>query len=286
MFHRNQLLGVLSDFGRCTLIAGTLSLVACSNSPKVAPEPRLRTLALSAETEGARLYARADYIGALNRFSEAQKLQQSLDDPMAVARNQLHQARTEFALGRTEAALQRATAITREFLHVETLLFQAQANLALGRILTTNDQLTTLANVCDANCIQLGSLYLLQAHLALAEKRSNDALVLANKALPVLMEKQETTELANAHRLIARAQFALGNIPQALTAANAALVMDRQLGLPEKIARDWLLVGEIQLKTNAAQSQEAYMRALSVSKAAGLADIAKTATQALKENFP
>ena len=70
----------------------------------------------------------------------------------------------------------------------------------------------------------------------------------------------------------------------ALPAARAALEIDRRLALPEKIARDWLLIGDIQRKIGVGDSAEAFRHALNVANAAGLSDIAAMATQALTEN--
>jgi tetratricopeptide (TPR) repeat protein len=222
----------------------------------------------------------------LRGFIEAQRLQQSLDNPTAVARNQINQARAEMALGHTDAALQRASLVVDPVSQVEALLLQAQANLALGRVAVAHTHLTMLDRICSTECPFTGSVHVLHARAALMQKRPVEALAHAESALRILLERHEPLEIANAWRLIASAQLALSDTSKALGAAQAALEIDRQLALPEKIARDWLLIGDIHRKANAPQQHESYQRALAVAQAARVTEVIRIATQALKENTP
>lgn len=265
----------------CALLASLL-LAACGSAPKVS-EPLLRKQAQEAETDGARRYARGDYAGAVRSFSTARQLQQSIDDPAAAARSQLNQTQAELALGQAETALNRALRITHPDHAQDALLLQAQANLALGRLPAAQANLAAAATACAAICPQRASLYLLQARAALAGKRAPDAATHAEAALKLLQEKDEPAETGNAWRLIAAARLASGDATSALPAARSALDIDRKLALPEKIARDWLLIGDALKKLGADDTANAYQRALDVANAAGLADIVRLAMQALAE---
>ena len=260
----------------------SLLLAACGSAPKVS-EPALRKQAQETERDGARRYARGDYAGAARHFAVASQLQQSLDEPASVARNQLHLARAELALGQAEAALQRAQRIAHEELALDALLLQAQANLTLGKLAAAQANLAAAATSCAANCPQAASLNLLQARAALADKRAADALSHAGAALKLLHDKDEAAETGNAWRLIAAARLATDDAAGALPAALAALDIDRQLALPEKIARDWLLIGDIRRKVGAGDTAPAYQRALDVANAGGLTETAAAATQKLQE---
>ncbi|MDP1733494.1 MAG: hypothetical protein Q8L44_03925 [Sulfuritalea sp.] len=262
-----------------------LLLAACGSAPKVS-EPALRKQAQEAERDGARRYARGDYAGAVRHFAVASQLQQSLDDPAASARNQLHQARAELAAAQAEAALNRAKGIAHAEFALDALLLQAQANLTLGKLAAAQANLAAAATSCAANCPQSASLNLLQARAALADKRAADALRHAETALKLLQDKDEAAETGNAWRLIAAARLASGDALGALPAAQAALDIDRQLALPEKIARDWLLIGDVRKKLGAGDTATAYQRALDVANAAGLQEIAGVATQAINEVKP
>ena len=77
--------------------------------------------------------------------------------------------------------------------------------------------------------------------------------------------------------------------PGALAAAKAALAIDRRLALPEKIARDWLLIGDAHRGSlrdkafgAAVEASRAYQRGLDIANAEGLSEISLTASLALK----
>jgi tetratricopeptide (TPR) repeat protein len=277
-----MVLMVRAEIYLCALLASLL-LAACGSAPKVS-EPLLRKQAQEAETDGARRYARGDYAGAVRSFSAASQLQQSIDDPAAAARSHLNQAQAELALGQAEAALNRALRITHPDFAQDALLLQAQANLALGRLPAAQANLAAAAAACAVNCPRRASLHLLQARAALADKRAADAATHAEAALKLLQDKDEAAETGNAWRLMATARLASGDAASALPAARSALDIDRKLALPEKIARDWLLIGDIQKKLGAGDTANAYQRALDVANAAGLADIARLASQVLTES--
>lgn len=293
----------LFDRRRCHGIAilAILVIVGCGSTPK-AVEPTLRRQALEAEADGGRRYARADYAGALRSFAAAGRLQQSIDDQVAAARNALHQARAELALGQNQEALNRASRIAPAELAYDALLVQVQANLGLGRIAAAKLNLAAAATACAADCPGRPSRHLLQARAALADGRAHDALGYAETALKLLPGTDELNETGNAWRLVAAARLAAGDAAGALPAARAALEIDRRLALPEKIARDWLLIGDALRRNRPAHARPgeisatpagvtdgadspaaAYQHALDVANAAGLVSIAAIANKALAE---
>ena len=275
-----------------TLLIAVLILAGCASAPKPVEPPRLKA-ALEAESDGAKRYGRGDYAVAARRFDEAARIYASIDDTPGAARNRLHLARSELALGRAEAALltlqmvEWAERSNEAGLALDALLLKAQAQLALDRGDAAQQSLAAAASQCTGACPQAASLHLLQARAALAGSRAADALAHAETALKLLQGKDQAAETGNAWRLIAAARLAggdlRGELGAALPAAQAALEIDRQLALPEKIARDWLLIGDIQRKVGAGGTAAAYRRALDVATAAGLADLARLATQALAE---
>jgi len=308
--------------GARLLLIAALLLAGCSSAPKTADPPRVKA-ALEAESDGARRYARGDYAVAARRFDEAARICASIDDAPGVGRNRLHLARAELAQGRAEAALAvlAAAAGDGEGPSPGILLTIAQAQLALGRdvaaqqslaaasagcgsacpqlpglrllqaraALAAQQSLAAASAGCGSACPQLPGLRLLQARAALAAQRAPEALAHAEAALKLLQDMDEAAETGNAWRIIAAARLAAGDTAGALPAAGAALDIDRRLALPEKIARDWLLIGDIRrraapgdaLRQDSAAA--AYRRALDVANAAGLAAIATTATQALAD---
>jgi tetratricopeptide (TPR) repeat protein len=260
-----------------------LVLAACGASPKPADPPRLRA-ALEAESDGARRYGRGDYAAAARRFEEAARLHAAIDDTAGSTRNRLHLARSELALGRAEAALNALAAAQQgsdTAPALDALLLTAQAQLGLARDEDARRSLAMATTQCAGTCPQAASLHLLQARAALAGKRLPDALAHADAALKLLHDKDEGAETGNAWRLLAMARLASGDAVGALPAAQAALDIDRRLAVPEKIARDWLLIGDARSKVSAGEAAAAYRRAHEVAHAAGLHEISTTATQAL-----
>ncbi|MCX7156303.1 MAG: hypothetical protein NTW45_07670 [Rhodocyclales bacterium] len=273
-----------------TLLIATLILAGCAAAPNSATSPaeppRLKA-ALEAESDGAKRYGRGDYAAAVRRFDEAARIYASIDDMPGAARNRLHLARSELAQGRAEAALlvlESADRGSDAGPTLDTLLLRAQAQLALDRHAAAQQSLAAASGQCAGACPQAASLHLLQARAALAANLAADALAHAEAALKLLQGKDEAAETGNAWRLIAAARLAGGDAGGALPAANAALEIDRQLALPEKIARDWLLIGDIRRKVGAGGTAAAYRRALDVANAAGLADLARQAKEALAAN--
>jgi tetratricopeptide (TPR) repeat protein len=269
------------------LLGLVVLLAGCAASPKPPPEPALRKHALDAEMDGARRYARGDYAGAIRRFSEAGRVQQSLDDVTAAARNRLNQAQAELALGQAQAALTHASEVSDGTLQVQSLQIQVQASLALGKAQAAKDLLARMEKLCAAKCPQQGSLLVLRARVALTGGNAVQAVADAHSALPILKDQQEDIEGANAWRLIAAARLSLGEFTAALAAAQTALEMDRNLALPEKIARDWMLIGDIHRGAgNAGEASAAYQRAQSVAQAAGLEEVVKHAQEPVVEKTP
>ena len=258
-----------------------LLIAGCGSTPKPADPPRLKA-ALETESDGARRYERGDYVVAARRFDEAARIYASIDDDAGAVRNRLHLARTELAQGHAAAAL---LALPRN-LSLESSLLQAQAELALNRLEAAQQSLAAANAQCAAACPQLASLHLLQARVALTAQRAAEALAHAEAALKLLRDGNEAAETGNAWRLIAAARLATGDAAGALPAAGAALDIDRRMALPEKIARDWLLIGDIRKALGAPDTATAYRRAADVAHAAGLAEIIRLAEQALAGTGP
>ena len=276
-----------SWLARYALLLAALLLVGCAGDPKPPPEPPVRQQAIEAETNGVLRYVRGDYGTAIRLFSEAARLQQSLDDGAAAARNQLNRARAELALGQAQEALNHASEVSDGPLLVQALLLQLQANFALGRFDPASELLARTDKLCPYGCQERGSLLLLRARVALTDGNAKQALADSESALSILKGQQEERETANALRVIAAARLALGELSTALVAAQAALDIDRQLALPEKIARDWMMVGDIHRRAKrASDAKSAYQRAQSVAQAAGLDDIVRLASEAMVEKAP
>lgn len=264
-----------------------LVLAACASAPKPVDPPLLKA-ALEAESDGAKRYQRGDLMVAERRFAEAMRRFASIDDALGSARNRLHLIRVKLAQGHVDAALElldgMPPALARE---LDVLLLRGQALLAADRAIDAGRALELAAGRCGADCAAAASLEILRGRASLGRGEADAARAHAERGLALLRERDEPHELGNAWRLLAAARLAAGDVT-ALAAAQVALDIDRRLALPEKIARDWLLIGDIHRRFTPAQAAAgndariAYARALEIGEAAGIKEISLLASQALQ----
>ena len=287
----------------------TLTAIAgCGGGDTKPPEPPQRERAFAAESDAAKRYQRGEFEGALRQFTEAERLFTTIDDTEGIARNRRHLARSALHLGRPAEALARLAGITENDLDtaLDTTLLRAQAHLGLGQLPEATATLQAANARCQSPCAQSVALQLLWARLALANKRPEDAARHARSALAFLAGNKDKDkasddgrEAANAQRLLAEALRDSGDLAAAETAAQHALTLDRSLALPEKIARDWLLLGYIRQKVDAQSTpksvpssapspaaRQAFQQARDIALAAGLRDILTAAEAGLAASSP
>lgn len=265
-------------------LAGLL-LAACGANPP-APQPAERRAAEQAEALAVDDWRHAEYARAARGFGEAARRYTAIDDTAAARRATLHQARAHLALGDANAALARLAGLPPAA-DLGTALLATQAHLARGDAAAATQSLASAAAACADPCAVAASLDVLRARLALAGGDATAALTAADRALDTVKaapaDAPPEAEAANAWRLRAEAQLALGDAVAAEAAAQRALDLDRRLALPEKIARDWLLIARAQAIVSPGGTA-AYRRALEIAQAAGIADVAAAAAMAL--NLP
>lgn len=263
-----------------------LALGACASEPRPVDPPRLKA-ALEAESDGARRFERGELVVAERRFAEAAKLFASIDDDEGIIRNRMHLARAWLARGRAEAALKLLDDLAIAGPAPDLQMLRAQALLAIGRADDAERILAGAEQACASPCAVGASLALLQGRVALARGNAAQALGQAGRALQLLHDRNEPAETGNAWRLLAAARLAAGDA-NALAAAHSALEFDRRLAVPEKIARDWMLIGDIHRQGGKDVTREAgeraasaYRKARAIAEAAGLGEITLTAKQSL-----
>ena len=284
------------------------AITGCGGGDTKPPEPPQRERAFAAESDAAKRYQRGEFEGALRQFTEAERLFTTIDDTEGIARNRRHLARSALHLGRPAEALARLAGITENDLDtaLDTTLLRAQAHLGLGQLPEATATLQAANARCQSPCAQSVALQLLWARLALANKRPDAAARHARSALAFLAGNKDKDkasddgrEAANAQRLLAEALRDSGDLAAAETAAQHALTLDRSLALPEKIARDWLLLGYIRQKVDAQSTpksvpssapspaaRQAFQQARDIALAAGLRDILTAAEAGLAASSP
>jgi Tfp pilus assembly protein PilF len=108
--------------------------------------------------------------------------------------------------------------------------------------------------------------------------------VLAQRAAQAAAGNGQDAEQANALRLQGRAQSRLGQADAAAASFAAALALDRQAGLPERIALDLLEAAEHERRRSQfGPARDFYERAATVYRASGQPQVADMVQRRLDE---
>ncbi|UCH54181.1 MAG: hypothetical protein JSW09_05250, partial [Pseudomonadota bacterium] len=126
-----------------------------------------------------------------------------------------------------------------------------------------------------------------RARLALARADHTAALAVARAALAANRRHGDRTEEANSLRLIGDAALRRHELDSAYAAYAEALEIDKALGLPSKIARDLIGIGESRRAQGHAHDAVGYFRrAQSVALAAGDTALARLAVELAGQTGP
>ncbi len=216
-------------------------LAACSSAP-----PRL-PVAVEQAQQADQAAHRAMREGALMRaremFTQSLWLQQSLDNLAGTAMAALNLATVSYRLGDDSAALQQLDRILVDDAPPYPPELRAAAAFRKAVILVNGGQadmaelaLQRASNECLKQCAYTSGISNLRARLALQKGDYAAAMQLAKIAMDTSGAEQE--ELANARRISAAAETALGRHNAALAHYHAALELDKELGMSARIAVD------------------------------------------------
>jgi len=240
-----------------------LSLAACSSTPP----PRLPAVKEHADItdKQARRALRSGNLHlARALYERSLRLNQSLDDLAGVAAATIDLASVYHGLQKDEEALRLLDGLLGEkhTPYPEDMLGLAAFRKAV--ILVGSDSKEAPAAVaaaeqmCDRSCASMAGLLNLKARMALKHKDYAAAAALANDAAGNAGDNRR--ELTNARRHMAAAEMGLGHTEQALSHFRQALEMDKQLGLPKRIAIDLDGVASALEKLGQKEEAAAYAR--------------------------
>jgi len=266
-------------------LALALLLCACAARPPVSPAV---TLAQGSAQRGAQAFARGDLVGAQRDYARALHVYESLGDTPGRAQALLSLARIAAQSGRTADALAAVDQVLADqaLLDAPTLITAhgraAALQLSQGNGQKADGHLAQAATLCAAGCKDTGALAVLRARSALAQQQHAAALKLATDALalpqlaastPPTLQSQPSAERANALRVQAQANAALGQHQAAATSAAAALELDRALGLADRVLVDLQLLAAAHTAMGATAQARQYQT---------LAERAQAASRALR----
>jgi tetratricopeptide (TPR) repeat protein len=218
-----------------------LLLFACDGTAPPKP-PAAVERASSADREARRALRDGDLPVARNLFEQSLRLQLSLDNLPGVATAAINLASVYHRMNNDEMALRLLNSILQDKLVPYPAELRTMAAFRKAVILVDSDSkdapaaVEAAAQLCAKSCEFTAGLHNLRARLALAGKDYAAAAGYAKSAADTSGDSKE--ELANARRNAAAAEYALGQPAPALEHYLAALDLDKQLGLPRRIAED------------------------------------------------
>jgi tetratricopeptide (TPR) repeat protein len=234
-------------------------LAACGSAP-AAREPLAIEQVKAADKDARKALSDGELIRAQHEFAKVLKLQQSLDDTAGAATTLINLATVTHRLHDDEGAL---ASLDRILLEKEpiyppdsrlTAAFRKAVILTdLGRVSDAESNLQLAENLCERKCALNFGIGVLHARLMLLNGDADGALALVRA-----LSKEDNAgkdEQANAMRVTAAAEEKLARYESALQHFQAALEMDKPLGLGERIGED--LSGMSRVSTRLGQDREA-----------------------------
>jgi tetratricopeptide (TPR) repeat protein len=245
---------------KCFLVLMLPGLLAACGSALVPRQPLAIEQARAADKDARKALRDGELLRAQHDFAKALELQQSLDDVAGAATTLINLATVTHQLHDDEGALTWLNKMLLEKKHIYprdsqlAAAFRKAVILAnLGRLSDAESTLQFAEKLCEKKCAQSFSIDVLHARLLLLNGDADGALALAQAVGKEGVAGKE--EQANAMRVAAAAEEKLARSASALQHFQAALEMDKALGLSERIGED--LSGMARVSTRLGRDHEA-----------------------------
>lgn len=241
-----------------------LLLEACGSAPFPQQLPERQVQADAADRQARRVLREGDLQSARVLFEQSLRMQRSLDNLPGIASATVNLAVVYHRLKDDKLAVRLLDGIIEEKMIPYPPDLQSVAAFRKAVILVdSGDREAALAvdiaaKLCSGSCQEVAGISNLRARLALAGKDYAAAEKYARSAADAVGANRE--ELANARRNAARAEAAQGKFGPALDDYLAALQLDKQLGLPPRIAADLGGAAEVLDKLGRKEESAAYAR--------------------------
>lgn len=261
----NRLLGVFL----CILIAG------CGSVSVAVSDTHLKAVGFSQNAEDA--YKRGDYSSALNLYSEALRINRSIENTDGIAINLINMSVIYKKLG----DIDNAHMCLDELLSVghgtytplrlaEAGIIKAMLYIDAKKYETAKEWLNKAFIFCEGKCYLEGKIYNLKSRIALLMEDPTSAISYSGKAIELNRKRGDEEEIANSLRFMADARLMMCEYEPSRKLYEEALTIDKKLGLSKKIAIDLIGIGSAFLREGDCKSAVSYFkRTLSVAEAEG-----------------
>ena len=248
----------------------------CGHAPEKPENPRLnQSIAISQQGHAA--YRRGNFSAAIGLYEEALRLDLSIENQEGVIAGRINLSQALDASGDAMAARSQLDALltNRSFSLDGGQRARVSAALALlalkqGQLDEAVRMIADARSSCGEGCSSIATILNIRARIELQRGDPATALASASAALPMLVALDQLAERANALRLVGEIRLVRGESADAIESLSQALAHDRDLGKPERIVDDLLLLGAAHAASgNVESAGDLYGRALSVAEAAG-----------------
>lgn len=258
--------------GRVVHWAFVLGLLAGCGSVAT-PRSPTHQAAGALQARGMESFARRQFEQAVGLFSQSLALYHGVEDMHGIARSRINLSQALQAQGKMEQAER-----VLEPLLLEPHLDYPTSHLADAAFrkasyrLQRADQALSLEwlehadRYCTATCSVQHKILNLRARIELDQGRPQQALALTERALLASYQRDERGEIANALRLAASAQLALGHARAAVPLLLDALAHDQAAGASDKVFQSLVLLGHAHCAAPA-KAKAFWRRARDVAKA-------------------
>ena len=235
MYSRN-----LMNSAIAILLPTVLLLGACGSPPPRQPAAQER--AQKTEQAAYRAIREGDMARAREMFALAETMQRALENIHAASQDAINLATVLHKMGNSDAALQKldilladSASLVPEDLKAAAAFRKAIIQTDGGKLEEANSSINRALSWCRADCPFNSGLKNLQARIALQQGQNDMALTLATA---VYANSNFPEEQANAYRIAASAELALGKHEAAKTHFHEALRLDKELAISSRIADD------------------------------------------------
>lgn len=243
-------------------LALLLVLCGCASQPDTRSLRHKQALELASQGERAYLDG---YLEQSGRYYErALQLNTSIENADGIAANLLSLAQLDLERGaydRAQARLQAVLDNKDGLFKVEAMAEAAARSAQLALLSKRPGQAAEAAQQAQAlckGCALEAAIVNLRARAAFALGQGEAGADLAGKAAEIADKARQPVEVANAKRLLGEIRLQQGDAMRAVPLLDEALALDKQLGLPKKIAEDLRLLASAKDALGQRAGAEAY----------------------------
>ncbi|WP_435627043.1 hypothetical protein [Candidatus Ferrigenium straubiae] len=239
----------IPDFCRLALL---IVLSGCASAPDTRSARHKQALEWASQGERAYLNGNMEQSGRY--YEKALQLNTGIENGSGIAANLLSLAQLHLERGEYDRAGAKLQLILDNRDHLFAADARADAAARSAQVALLSKQPGKAAEsaqqaqaLCKAAaCALEAAITNLQARAAFALGQTQASADLASRAADIADKTQQPVELANAKRLLGEMRLHLGAAAEAMPLLENALLLDKQLGLPKKIAADLHLLADTQ----------------------------------------